>query len=92
MANRRAQRARHKALLLVVSYWGTLLPSCNALVRVPGGRLDVNSDGVFVNLLGALVRVTDNRVLIDVPGVHVDVRGGCENHHNDWEDDSTWQF
>ena len=52
-----------------------LFSGCTALVRVPGGNIDVSDEGVFIDLLGATVSVTDDRVLINVPCVEVDVHG-----------------
>ncbi len=54
---------------------GTLFHGCTAVVRVPGVNVDVNDQGVFVDLLGGWVSVTDDEVHVDLPGILVDVQG-----------------
>ncbi|MFQ5413843.1 MAG: hypothetical protein ACE5E6_05235 [Phycisphaerae bacterium] len=55
---------------------GTLFTTCNALVRVPGVRLDASGDGVFIDVLGGHIDVTARQVLVDLPGIDIDVHGG----------------
>ncbi len=58
----------------VVLLGGTMFAGCNTLIDFPGGVVDVNDDGVFVQFLGLQVDVTGDRVFIDVPGVEITVR------------------
>lgn len=54
---------------------GAVPMGCTALVRLPGGLVEVSDAGVFVNFLGASVSVTEALVEIGLPGVKIDVRG-----------------
>ncbi len=69
-----------KALVWTGCMGGLLFSSCNALVRVPRGRVDVTDEQVFVKLPGVLVDVTDGHVLVDVLGIEVDVLGHIHHH------------
>jgi len=46
---------------------------CMTNIKIPGGKVQVDQEGVFVRFLGILVDVTDDHVLVDVPGVEVNV-------------------
>ena len=54
---------------------GGLLSSCNALVRVPRGRMNVDDDQVYVRLPGVVVEITGTHVSVDAPGIEIDVDG-----------------
>ncbi len=69
-----------KALLWAGYTGGVLFASCNALVRVPRGRVEVDRNDVFVDLPGLFVDVSDGRVQVDVPGVEIDIDGHHYRH------------
>ena len=58
----------------VVLLGGTMFAGCNTLIDFPGGVVDVNDNGVFVEFLGLQVNVTDDHVFVDLPGVEITVR------------------
>ena len=66
-------RVMVRGTILAAGCWGVLFSSCTALVKVPGGHVDVNEAGVLVDLPGVFVNVTDDRVFVDVPFVEVEV-------------------
>ncbi len=70
-----------RALLWAGCMGGSLFSSCNALVRVPRGRVNVNDDQVYVRLPGVLVDVSDGHVQVDVPGIDIDIFGRIQHHH-----------
>ncbi len=68
-----------RGTLLAAGCWGALLSNCTAFVKVPGGHVHVNEDGVLVDLPAVFVNVTDERVFVDVPFVEVTVHGDFQH-------------
>ena len=67
----------YKALrrVMIACAGGVLLgATCTADVSLPGGRVEVNSDRVLVDVFGLLVNVEPGTVRVDIPGIEVDVQ------------------
>ncbi|MFQ5589825.1 MAG: hypothetical protein ACE5HE_01555 [Phycisphaerae bacterium] len=62
-----------KAFLSAGCAGGVAVLSCNALVRVPRGRVEVDGNSVYVNLPGVLVDAKDGHVVVDVPGLELNM-------------------